>query len=144
MENEKMIRNSPNPVNISETQTILNQMMNCVCKIKINSSFGTGFVMKFLLIIFQWKFLLQIITLNELNLFLNDDKEVKIMQLGEGRITYFNPAYDIAIVELKESDGITDYLELDDNLFKEETKAYYKDISIYILQYPHGNIASVS
>jgi len=66
------------------------------------------------------------------------------MQLGEGRITYFNPDYDIAIVELKESDGITDYLELDDNLFKEETKAYYKDISIYILQYPHGNIASVS
>ena len=93
--------------------------------------------MKFLLIIFQWKFLLQIITLNELNLFLNDDKEVKIIQLGEGRITYFNPVYDIAIVELKESDGITDYLELDDNLFKEETKAYYKDISIYILQYPH-------
>ena len=43
MENEKMIRNSPNPVNLSETQTILNQMMNCVCKIKINNSFGTGF-----------------------------------------------------------------------------------------------------
>ena len=53
MENEKMIRNSPNPINISETQIILNQMMNCVCKIKINNSFGTGFFVKFLLIIFQ-------------------------------------------------------------------------------------------
>ena len=56
------------------------------------------------------------------------------MQLGEGRITYFNPDYDIAIVELKESDGITDYLELDDNLFKEDLK---KKLKLIIKIYPY-------
>ena len=35
-------------------------------------------------------------------------------------------------------------MELDDNIFKDETKAYYKDISIYNLHYPYGNKASVS
>ena len=43
MEDEKMIKNSPDPVDISKTQTILNQMMNCVCKIRIDNTFGTGF-----------------------------------------------------------------------------------------------------
>ena len=41
MENEKMIKNSPAPVDIAGTKTILNQMMNC--KIKINANIGTGF-----------------------------------------------------------------------------------------------------
>ena len=50
----------------------------------------------------------------------------------------------IMIIELKEDDNINDYLELDDNLFKDEIRAFYKDLSIYILQYPHGNFASVS
>ena len=35
-------------------------------------------------------------------------------------------------------------MELDDNLFKEETKVYYKGISIYILHYLLGNKATVS
>ena len=48
------------------------------------------------------------------------------------------------MIELKEDDNINNYLELDDNLFKEETQAYYKDISIYILHYPLGNKDSVS
>ena len=56
------------------------------------------------------------------------------MHLWEGRITYFNPDYDIAIVELKESDGITDYLELDDNLFKEDLK---KKLKLIIKIYPY-------
>ena len=80
----------------------------------------------------------------QINLFLNDDKDVKLINLGIERKTYFSKDYDIAMIELKENDNINNYLELDDNLFKEETQAYYKDISIYILHYPLGNKASVS
>lgn len=41
-----MIKNSPEPVNISGTKEILNQMMKCICKIKINKTYGTGFFCK--------------------------------------------------------------------------------------------------
>ena len=46
MEKEKKIRNMPEPVSISGTETILNQMKNCICKIKINQTYGTGFFCK--------------------------------------------------------------------------------------------------
>ena len=81
---------------------------------------------------------------NEINFFLNDDKEVKVIKLGIDRKIYFNKDYDIAIIEIIEDDGIDKYLELDENIFKEEAKAYFEDISIYILHYPYGNKASVS
>ena len=148
-----MIKNSPEPVNISGTKEILNQMMKCICKIKINNTYGTGFFCK---IPFQTKTINFLITNyhiinenyyennNELNLFLNDEQEVKIINLRQNRITYFNKDYDITIIELKENDNINDYMELDNNLFKNEINAYFKDISIYIIQYPLGKQASVS
>ena len=46
MENEKMIKNSPDPISISGTKTILDQAMNCICKLKINNTYGTGFFCK--------------------------------------------------------------------------------------------------
>jgi len=153
MENEKMIKNSPAPVDISGTKTILDQMMNCICKIKINATNGTGFFCKIpfgnssMKVLMTNYHVLDEIYYNqnkELYLLLNDDKEVKIIQLGEKRETYFNEEYDIAMIELKENDNINNFLELDDNLFKEESQVYYKDISIYILHYPLGNKASVS
>ena len=73
---------------------------------------------------------------NELNSLINDDKDVKILNLGIIRKTYFNEKYDLAMIELKEEDNINHFLELDDNLFENEIKAFYKDISIYVIQYP--------
>ena len=154
MEQEKKIKNSPDPVNIAGTKVILEQLMNCICKIKIKGATGTGFFCKIPL---GTNETLNVLMTNyhvlddiyyqqnkDITLFLNDDKEVKIINLGIKRITYFNKDYDVAMIELKENDNIGNYLELDDNLFKEETKAYYKDISIYTLHYPYGNKASVS
>ena len=43
MRQEKKLNNSVEPVNILGTQTILHQMMNCICKLKINKVNGTGF-----------------------------------------------------------------------------------------------------
>ena len=155
MEEEKKIKNSPDYVSISGTQTILSQMKNSICKIKINNTNGTGFFCK---IPYENKEMNVLMTnyhiLDEkyynqndsLNLFINDEEEVKIINLKTKRITYFNKLYDLTLIELKESDGISinKYLELDNNLFKKEIKAYYENISIYVLQYPLGNNAAVS
>ena len=46
MEKEKKIKDSVDLVNISGTKTILEQMMYCICKIKINKVNGTGFFCK--------------------------------------------------------------------------------------------------
>ena len=153
MEDEKMIKNSPAPVDIAGTKTILNQMMYCICKIKINATNGTGFFCKIPYENGSIKVLMTNYPVlddiyyqknKDITLLLNDDKDVKIINLEIERKTYFNKDYDVAMIELKENDNINNYLELDDNLFKEETKAYYKDISIYTLHYPYGNKASVS
>ena len=40
---ENEIKGSPEPVNISGTRTILEQMINCICKIKLKGADGTGF-----------------------------------------------------------------------------------------------------
>ena len=148
-----MIKNSPAPVDIAGTKAILNQMTYCICKIKINATNGTGFFCKIphknrsIKVLMTNYHVLDDIYYQQnkdITFFLNDEKEVKIINLGIERKTYFNKDYDVAMIELKEKDKINNYLELDDNLFKEETKAYYKDISIYTLHYPYGNKASVS
>ena len=40
------------------------------------------------------------------------------------------------IKELKEEDNIKEYLELDDNIFKDNEKVFYEEKPIYIIQYP--------
>ena len=54
---------------------------------------------------------------DKINLFMNDEKEVKVIKLGNKRITYFNKDYDLALIELKENDNINNCLELDNNKF---------------------------
>ena len=46
MKEEKKIIGSPVPVNISCTKNILNQMMNCICKIKIKGENEEGIFSK--------------------------------------------------------------------------------------------------
>ena len=43
---EKYIQNSLEPVSINSIEVILNQMKNCVCKIYIKGTKGTGFFTK--------------------------------------------------------------------------------------------------
>ena len=47
MEKKKKIESSLDPVNIEGTKKILEQMMNCICKIKIKGVYETGFFCKF-------------------------------------------------------------------------------------------------
>ena len=56
MKKEKKINNSPKPVSISSTKKILNQLVNCICKLNINGANGTGFFVKYLLKIMKQKY----------------------------------------------------------------------------------------
>ena len=153
MEEEKKIVGSIDPVNIEGTKKILDQLMNCICKIKIKGEFGTGFFCKIpdkneKIKVFMTNYhVLNEKSLEEnkiLNLLLNDEKEILKLDLEIERKTYFNKDYDITLIELKEEDEIKNYLELDDNLFKDNSEIIYKDKSIYVLQYPNGQNACVS
>ena len=147
---EKKINNLPNPISISGTKKILTQMMNCICKIKLKGKTGTGF---FVQIPYENNIIINALMTNyhiideiiykenkELNLLLNDEKQAKIIDLTKKREKYFNEEYDIAIIELKESDNINNFIELDDNLFKDESKTFYENEPIYILQHPNNNV----
>ena len=154
MEQEKKIKDSPDPVNIAGTKAILEQMMNCICKIKIKGATGTGFFCKIPLGVNET---LNVLMTNyhvldekycvgdkDINVLVNDEDKAYGINLLIKRKTYFNKDYDIAIIELKEEDGIKNFLELDENLFKDKENIFYEDKSLYVLQYPNGKNACVS
>ena len=144
MEDKKKIEGSIDPVNIEGTKKILDQLMNCICKIQMKGTYATGFFYKF-----SYKkqaikvFMTNYNALNEknmkenkkLNLSLSDEKEIKTIDLSIERKTYFNKDYDIELIELKDEDKIKNYLELDDYLFQDNSEKIYKNQSIYILHY---------
>jgi len=153
MREEKKLNNSIDFVSIKGTKKVLNHMMNCICKIKMKGEVGTGFFCK---IPFKNETIKVLMTnyhvlgdkeLNKsknLNLLINDDKDILIIDLNIKRNKYFNEDYDITIIELKDEDKIKYYLELDDNLFQDNSEIIYIDRSIYIPQYPKGKNAYVS
>jgi len=81
---------------------------------------------------------------NKINLLVNDEKEIKTIDLRIKRNTYFNQENDITIIELNKSDNIKCFLELDDNLFRHNNQILYENKSLYVLQYPQGRKAAVS
>ena len=146
---EKLIESSPRPVSIETTEKILSQMKNSICKIyKCN---GTGFFCKI-----PFKNFKALITNNHIinkeyiknnkiiKISLNDDKEEKDLELNKRKI-FLSEIYDITIIEIKNSDNINvNYLQLDDNIFKDNSEFYYENNSIYVLHYPNMSKASVS
>ena len=154
MKQEKKLNNSVIPVSISCTKTILNQLMNCICKLNINKAIGTGFFCKVDFGNNEKKIFLMtnyhILDKNycerntQINLLINDEKEIKTIDLRIKRNNYFNKENDITLIELNKSDNIKNFLELDDNLFRHNNKILYENKSLYILQYPQGRNAAVS
>ena len=146
-----MIEGAVDPVNMTDTEKILHQMKNCVCKLKIGNISASGFFCKipFINMIFlmtNFHVISEEYTKKnkEINILLNDEKEALVIDLTIERKKYFNKEYDIAAIELKENDGIKEYLELDDNILKDNEKIYYEEKSIYILHYLLGNNICVS
>ena len=146
-----------NIISFESTQKILEQMNNCICKIKINNKQATGFFckipfpnkknMKKVLITNNHVINQDLLYNNYTQIELSIKEYSKMISINlKDRLKYTNKVYDITIIELKESDNIKNYLELDDivinNIFNEEIK--YKDLidqTIYIIQYPEGKLS---
>ena len=144
---------SSEPITIEETQKILEQMTNCICKVKSKGIYGTGF---FCRIRFLDNTFNKVLTTsyqildehyfkenNEINLIINN--QARIINLNKKRKIYSNKDFDLTLIEIKESDKINDYFELDENILSQENpKLFYENKTIYIIQYLNMEKASVS
>ena len=118
------------PINISCTKKILEQMINSICKIEVNNEkIGTGYFckvnsMNFLMTsyyIIDEKYLKEN---KEINILINNNENIKI-DIEIQREIYFNKEYGITIIELKDEDKIKNYYtELDENLNKDNENIY--------------------
>ena len=144
-------------INLPCAETIVHQMKNNVCKIKIKNTQGTGFFCripfpfnnKFLNVLFTCNHIINYDLLNKedtkIFVSLNNDSIRKELNLNN-RIKYTNEEYDVTIIEIKESDNITNYLELDDFLLQgissdEIKNDIFIDESIYIIEYIEGEVS---
>ena len=138
---------SPKPVSLEKTNRIIQQMKSCICLININNNdyndYGTGF---FCNIPYKGKQLKVLITANHIldPIFLKEQRIVKFelngnlkeIIINDNRKIYSSEKYDITMIEIIPSeDGINDFLELDEDLFKEKPELHYENESFYLLQY---------
>ena len=70
----------------------------------------------------------------EKNILISINKKNKEIKL-ENRKVYTNKDYDTTIIEIKNKDGIDNYLEVDDNILENISNISYIKKSIYIIQY---------
>ena len=137
---EKILSGYPNVISYECTKKIIEQMEKNIFKIKIGDEQGTGFFCK---IPYNNKIVLMTNNhvidenINEINIKIKEEKESRIINLNN-RIKYTNKEYDITIIEMNEKDNINNYLELDDNI---ELNEEYIDKTIYIIQYPEGELS---
>ena len=128
-EEEVFIEGALQPVSIEQTEIILDQMKNCVCKIHKKGKKGTGF---FVQVPYDNKLLNLLITnnhvLNEhdimtgkvINISLNNEQINKEIKIDSNRKKYTNKDLDVTIIEINNEDNIKNYLSLDDNILNND------------------------
>ena len=81
---------------------------------------------------------------NTVEITINEEK-AKSIEINKERIKYTSEKLDVTIIEIKEEeDGISQYIDLDENDCKKDEKMFefqYRNKSIYILHYPKGNLS---
>ena len=137
------------------SKNINEQMERNICKVKIGKEQATGFFCKIpfpdkdhmLSVLIMSNHLHKDTKLSnqEISMYIESEKEIKKLNRS-GRKFYTDKEYDVTIIELKEADNITNYLELDDiiinDIIKDENKIIkYIDETIYIIQYPEGKLS---
>lgn len=152
-----IIQGYPSIISYECTQKIIQQMEKCICKIMCENGHGTGFFCK---IPFpDMNNMLPVLITNnhiirdellyqenaKINIEIKEENNIKEFNLNN-RIKYTNNEFDITIIEIKEQDGINNFLELEDNLIKkifnesDINKEYIYD-TFYTIQYPEGNLS---
>jgi len=82
---------------------------------------------------------------NEIQLSLNDDNEIKKIEINGKKKIYTNKEYDITIIEIKpEKDKINNLMEIDEKIYKNDSNIIYKNKSVYIIHYPLSDKVAVS
>ena len=141
---------------ISVDEAGLKKKENCFCKI-IGNKVGTGFFCKIkykntlipvLITTYQIVDDKYIEENNYVKFYMNKKYQI-IHNINKEDILYSSPnkedKYDIIIIKLKENDGyVVNYLEIDEDIFKNNSELYYKNEPIYILHYPNSEKAKVS
>jgi V8-like Glu-specific endopeptidase len=165
---ENYIQKYPIQASIDKIETILKQMKNCICKIykekksgnKIEVITETGFFLK-IPYPNERNYIKLLVTNNHtLNSdYLENKKKItfslfneSIMSniiISEERKVYTNEKSDITLIEIQnndDKDSTIDYLELDNNINKEEEyyDILYREKPIYVLHYPEGKEIIVS
>ena len=134
---ERYILGYPKQINYECTKKILEQMEKNICCIYQGEKQGTGFFCKIpfpdennmLPVLITNNHIINEIALKKgvkITIKIKEEKEFRNIYL-EGRIKYTDEEYDITIIEIKEGDGIKNFLELDDNLHFFQKQLNYND-----------------
>ena len=154
---ESLLNRYPKVISYECTKKIIEQMEKFICKIKIGETIGTAF---FCEIPFPNKNnMLPVLISNnhtinrdflfnngsELEIHIKEKKDIIKLNLDK-RMKYTNEEYDITIIELKETDEIENYLELDDIIIDDiinnnNKNKEFIDKTIYIIQYPESELS---
>ena len=137
---EKILNGYPNVIPYESTKKTIEQMEKNIFKITIGNEQATGFFCKIPYnnkIVLMTNYHVIDENKNEIDIKIKEEKQNRIIDLSN-RIKYINKEYDIVIIEMNEDDNITNYLELDDNF---ELNNEYKNKTIYIIQYPEGELS---
>jgi len=135
--------------------TNLYDMEKYICKIKVNDkNFGTGF---FCIIEYNNKIIPALITNYHVisDEFLKNKKYLEVYIKNESYLIDINKdskiyssissEYDIMIIKInQDNEEIRDYLEVDPNIYKEDSLSTYKNEDIYILHYKKDGRAYIS
>jgi len=143
---ESMLRGYPNVISYDCSKKIIKQIERNICKIVIGAEKGTGFFCRIpfpdlnntLPVFITNNHIINKELLYKDNeiIEINNEKENNIRKFNlNNRMKYANEEYDITIIEIKEKDGINNYLELDDNIINDiiknnNRKDKYKDETI--------------
>ena len=154
---ESLLNRYPKVISYECTKKIIEQMEKFICKIKIGETIGTAF---FCEIPFPNKNnMLPVLISNnhtinrdflfnngsELEIHIKEKKDIIKLNLDK-RMKYTNEEYDITIIELKETDEIKNFLELDDIIIDDiinnnNKNKEFIDKTIYIIQYPESELS---
>ena len=154
---ESLLTGYPYEITYECTKKIIEQMEKNICKFKIDQNQATGFFCKIpfpdmnnMLPVFitnnhiiNEEFLIK--ENAKISLDIKEETE-KINIYLNNRIKYTSKEYDTTIIEIKDEDKIKNYLKLDDIIINdilsnENRNKEYEDKTIYIIQYPRGQLS---
>jgi len=150
---ESYIDTSPIPISIKNMEKIVEQMKNCVCKIKKGNEKGTGFfakipyksIFKNVMITNEHILNKKDIKINKyIKVSLNNENVYKDIKIDDKKLILINKELDITIIEIKEEDNINNFLEIDERYNLNNLDDRYKNESLYVLNYPKGKDIVVS